>query len=61
MLKSKEIKRAMGIPESYIIEATSQEEETRQCGLAVTPAVATLIMLRVLASFGEIVTALQCA
>jgi DNA (cytosine-5)-methyltransferase 1 len=61
MLKSKEVKRAMGIPESYVIEATSQEEETRQCGLAVTPAVATLIMLRVLASLGETVTTLQCA
>ncbi len=59
MLKSKEVKRAMGIPESYIIEATSQEEETRQCGLAVTPAVATLIMLRVLASLGEEVTAFR--
>ena len=52
-LKSKETKRAMGIPESYVIEATSQREETRQCGVAVTPAVATLLMHRLLASLGE--------
>jgi DNA (cytosine-5)-methyltransferase 1 len=52
-LKSKENKRAMGIPESYTIVATSQREETRQCGLAVTPAMATLLMHRVLASLGE--------
>ncbi len=52
-LKSREVKRAMGIPESYTIVATSQREETRQCGLAVTPAVATLFMHRVLASLGE--------
>jgi DNA (cytosine-5)-methyltransferase 1 len=61
MLHAKEVKRAMGIPESYIIEATSQREEVRQCGLAVTPAVATLLMLRILASLGEEVTTLACA
>ncbi|MBA2679694.1 MAG: DNA cytosine methyltransferase [Ktedonobacteraceae bacterium] len=61
MLHAKEVKRAMGIPESYIIEATSQREEVRQCGLAVTPAVATLLMLRVLASLGEEVICLECA
>jgi DNA (cytosine-5)-methyltransferase 1 len=52
-LKSREVKRGMGIPEAYKIVATSQREETRQCGLAVTPAVATLFMHRVLASLGE--------
>jgi hypothetical protein len=33
MLKSKEVKRAMGIPEAYEIVATSQREETRQCDM----------------------------
>ena len=53
VLKSKEVKRAMGIPESYEILATSQREETRQSGLAVTPAVAALLMWKILQSLGE--------
>jgi site-specific DNA-cytosine methylase len=60
-LRSKETKRAMGIPEPYEIIATSQREETRQCGLAVTPAVAALLMYRVLLSLGEQPALQACA
>jgi DNA (cytosine-5)-methyltransferase 1 len=52
MLHLGEVKKAMGFPDSYHIVCTSQKEGIRQCGLAVTPAVATELMRRGIASLG---------
>ncbi len=52
MLHLGEIKKAMGFPDSYTIVCTSQKEGVRQCGLAVTPAVATELMRRGMSSLG---------
>jgi hypothetical protein len=52
MLHLGEIKKAMGFPDSYTIVCKSQKEGVRQCGLAVTPAVATELMRRGIASLG---------
>jgi DNA (cytosine-5)-methyltransferase 1 len=52
MLHLGEIKKAMGFPDNYHIVCSSQKEGVRQCGLAVTPAVATELMRRGIASLG---------
>jgi DNA (cytosine-5)-methyltransferase 1 len=52
MLTLREVKRAMGFREDYIIVCTSAKEGVRQCGLAVTPAVSAELMRRALESLG---------
>jgi DNA (cytosine-5)-methyltransferase 1 len=51
MLDTEEVKRAMGFPESYKLIGT-QKQCVKQCGLAVTPAVATMLVQRGLKSLG---------
>jgi len=52
LLTAEEIKKAMGFPASYIFATGSRSEIIRQCGLAVTPAVAYELMTSILRSFG---------
>jgi DNA (cytosine-5)-methyltransferase 1 len=52
MLTLPEIKKAMGFPDSYTIVCTSAKEGVRQCGLAVTPAVAAELVRRGIESLG---------
>lgn len=51
MLSLEEYKRAMGFPASFRFHC-SRTEALRQLGLAVTPAVAALLVKRGLASLG---------
>lgn len=52
MLNLNEVKKAMGFPASYEIVCSSQREGVRQCGLAVTPGVAAILVSRGIASLG---------
>jgi DNA (cytosine-5)-methyltransferase 1 len=52
MLNLNEVKRAMGFPVSYKLVCSSAREGVRQCGLAVTPAVARELVQRGIESLG---------